>query len=118
MGRDGGNSVMVKIRRRCKRGNVRLLKNNVRKYKPLPNLTRAMWWAMRYILLCCRFDTSLKYQIKYENLFYYVLSDRNKLNIENMIVNHQWLRQISMKLLFLTPLFYWLKVILIVIELI
>ena len=31
---------------------------------------------------------------------------------------HQWLRQISMKLLFLTPLFYWLKVILIVIELI
>ena len=30
------------------------------------------------------------------------------------LVPHQWLRQISMKLLFLTPLFYWLKVILIV----
>ena len=31
---------------------------------------------------------------------------------------HQWLSQISMKLLFLTSLFYWLKAILIVIELI
>ena len=30
----------------------------------------------------------------------------------NLTHAHQWLRQISMKLLFLTPLFYWLKLVL------
>ena len=49
---------------------------------------------------------------------YHTKKKRRFIVLNRAMTFHQWLRQISMKLLLLTPLFYWHKVILIVIELI
>ena len=49
---------------------------------------------------------------------YHTKKKRRFIVLNRAMTFHQWLRQISMKLPLLTPLFYWHKVILIVIELI